>query len=253
MRRATSDLLVGLYSRVTRSGLLDRPRPRRAFESTYLLYKRLLEAGSADGLAGLVSPGSTVIDVGANIGYFTLRFARWAGEGGRVIAIEPEIRNLAALTRRVQRAEMGANVELLRAAAADADGELLLAVTPGHPGDHHLADDGIPVRAFTLDGLVAGDARPVSLIKIDVQGAETLVLAGARRLIERHRPAIYLEVDGAALSRMNSSPQRLIELLGACGYRPYHLSRSGIGRPQDPADVVARGATGYVDVLFLPR
>ena len=84
--------------------MLDRPRPRRAYESVYLAYKRLIEAGPVDGLRGVVATGSTVFDVGANIGFFSFRFARWVGPEGRVIAIEPEARNIASLRRRVARA-----------------------------------------------------------------------------------------------------------------------------------------------------
>ena len=87
MRTQVSDGLVQLYERATRAGLLDRPLPRHAFESTYLAYKRMIEAGPINGMRNLVRHGSTVVDVGANIGFFSVRFARWVGPAGRVIAI----------------------------------------------------------------------------------------------------------------------------------------------------------------------
>jgi len=254
MTRRVSGATVALYGRVARTGALDRPRPRRAFESVYLLYKRLLEAGPVDGLRELVADGSTVIDVGANIGFFSLRFARWVGPGGHVIAIEPEARNVASLRTRVARAGLSGVIDCVHAAAADRPGTLKLALTPGHPGDHHLAEAGQPVRAVTLDDLTADDPRPVSLVKIDVQGAETLVIAGARRLLEEQRPAVFVEVDGPSLARQGSSPRELIESLVGLGFTGHRLTRRGVGAREEPDELqaaVGRSSGGYVDILFL--
>jgi FkbM family methyltransferase len=251
MRQRLSDSLIGLYEHTVRSGALDRPRARRGFEALYLLYKRTLEAGPIGGLQSLVGPGTTVIDVGANIGFFTVPFARWTGVNGRVIAIEPEARNVASLERRIAHAGLGTVVELVCAAAAERTGELRLAVTPAHPGDHHLAESGVPIVAVTLDQLVAGDTRTTSLVKIDVQGAEALVLAGARDLIARDRPAILVEIDAPALARMGSSPRALIETIMTLGYEARQLTRTGPGALQEPESLVARSAAGYIDVLFV--
>ena len=169
MTRGGSDGLLALYERAARTGALDRPRPRRAFESLYLAYKRLIEAGPVEGLRELVPEGSTVVDVGANIGFFSLRFARWVGPAGRVIAIEPEARNIASLRARVERAGLSDVVDCIQAAAADRSGVLRLALTPGHPGDHHLAKFGEPVQAVTARradstrsaaGVAGQDRRP---------------------------------------------------------------------------------------------
>jgi FkbM family methyltransferase len=244
--------LVRLYDRVASAGMLDRPRPRRAFESAYLAYKSLIEAGPVDSLRELVEHGSTVVDVGANIGFFSLRFARWVGPAGRVIAIEPEARNIDSLRRRVERAGLSNIVTCVQAAAADRPGQLRLALNPGHPGDHHLAGDGEPVTAITLDELVANDPHPLALIKIDVQGAEAMVLAGARGVLETHRPALFIEIHEPSLARLGSSPRELIDALIALGYRGHMLTRRGVGSCQDPEELVARSAAGYIDVLFLP-
>ncbi len=252
MRDQISGRLVPLYDRVAQTGLLDRPRPRRAFESAYLAYKRLLEAGPLDGLREVVTSGSTAIDVGANIGFFTLRFARWVGPEGHVIAIEPEARNCDSLHRRVSRAGLSDIVTCVQAAAADRHRELRLTLNPGHPGDHHLGNHGEPVPGVTLDELAASDPRPVTLIKIDVQGAESMVLSGARRLIERHHPAVFVEVDERSLSRLGSSSSQLINTLVSLGYGGHRLTRAGIGKREHEDNLISESATAYIDVLFLP-
>jgi FkbM family methyltransferase len=252
MREQVSDALVRLYERAARGGVLDRPRPRRAYESVYLAYKRLIEAGPVDGLSALVTNGSMVFDVGANIGFFSMTFARWVGPEGRVIAIEPETRNIASLRRRVARAGVSQVVTCVHAAAADRPGQLRLALNPGHPGDHHLADNGEPVAAVALDELAADDPRPVTLVKIDVQGAESMVLAGANRLIAQHRPAIFVEVHEPSLTRFGSSRRELIGTLVALGYGGHRLTRSGIGAREEPEQLIEQSSGGYIDVLFLP-
>jgi FkbM family methyltransferase len=252
MRTQVSEGLVWLYERATSGGLLDRPVPRRVYESAYLAYKRLIEAGPIDGLRGLVASGSTVVDVGANIGFFSVRFARWVGPAGRVIAIEPEARNIDSLRRRVARAGLSDVVTCVQAAAADRPGARKLARNAGHPGDHHLADDGEPVAAVTLDQLTVDDPRRVTLIKIDVQGAESMVLAGADDLIRRHRPALFVEIDGPSLERFGSSRTDLIDALLGLGYGGYRLTRDGIGAAEARDEIIARSSRDYIDVLFLP-
>ena len=131
-----------------------------------------------------------MIDVGANVGFFSLRFARWVGDRGKVIAIEPEQRNYASLVGAVERQGFSSRVEALRAVAAATRGEVLLEINPLHPADHKISRDGtgLPVRAVTLDELVQGQSgRRPALLKIDVQGAEMMVLQGAGGILRTGR------------------------------------------------------------------
>jgi FkbM family methyltransferase len=254
MRERAIKALLWLYERAVKLGLLEHPLTRRAFEAVYLLYKRLLEAGPVSRLRDLVPAGTTAIDVGANIGFFALRFGRWVGPGGRVIAIEPESRNADSLRRRVARAHLEEVVECVEAAASDRPGEVRLALNPLHPGDHRIAESGEPVRAVTVDELAAGSDRKVSLLKIDVQGAEAMVLAGARLVLEEQRPAVFVELDDDALRSLGSSAEELIASVVGLGYTAHALTRNGIGPPEPVERLVAKSAAGsYSDVLFLPE
>ena len=78
-----------------------------------------------------------------------------------------------------------------------------------------------------------------------------MVVAGARKLIETHRPAIFVEIDAPSLARSGSSPRELIESLTEIGYRPYQLTRDGVGDAETTSELVSRAATAYIDVLFI--
>ena len=121
-------LLLGGYAALARTGALSSGPGRRAFEAAYLGYKRFIEAGAVTGLRDHVATGSTVIDVGANIGYFTNTFAEWVGADGQVIAIEPESRNVASLCRRLRKAGLDGRVEVLEGVAAERSGGFRLAI-----------------------------------------------------------------------------------------------------------------------------
>jgi FkbM family methyltransferase len=253
MRQRAVRALLALYERLHASGLMSHPLARRAFEATYLGYKTLIEAGPVSRLRPLVHPGSVVVDVGANIGFFSLKFARWVGPSGCVIAIEPEDMNAVTLRRRVGKANLGDVVTVVQAAASDAPGEVGLVRTPLHPGDHHVGPGGEPVPAVTIDELIAGEARSVSLIKVDVQGAEPLVLGGAQRVIGEQRPALFIEIHDESLGRFGASAGSVLEGIAALGYTGHRLMRRGIGPAESVAELRAHTTDGrYIDVLFLP-
>lgn len=238
---------------LARSHLLSTGWGRSVFEFFYHWYKACLEVGNIDALASFITPGTTAIDVGANVGYFTKRFAAWVSRGGKVIAIEPEPINFERLTRMLQMRGLSPMVEAIQAVAADVEGTLNLQINPVHPGDHKLAQAGLPVTAHTIDTLLANRRWPaVSLIKIDVQGAEEKVLRGARETIRRFRPAIFLEVDDNALVAMNSSAVTVLSLLTNEGYAIYKLASKRISPPMQSADALSLCREGrYADLLFI--
>ena len=148
-----------------------------------------------------------MIDVGANIGFFTVRFAAWVGSGGCVIAIEPEAENLGALRQRIEKHGIENRVRIVPAVVINTRGTAHLKVNPDHPGDHSVAETGVEVAAVTIDDLVRDEnVRTLSLIKIDVQGAEMLVLEGARETLTKMRPTLLIEVGDAQLRNFGPRP-----------------------------------------------
>jgi len=247
---------LAAYGALARTGVMQQPWARRVFLAVYSAYKTWIESGPVDRLKEFVAPGSAVVDVGANVGFFTLKFARWVGRQGRVIAIEPDELNFTTLAAKIAAAGLQDRVDLHKAAAAAETGSVRLRLNEVHPGDHRISfdDEGIAVSAVTVDGLVAAvGVTTVSLVKIDVQGAEMLVLAGAQRTLATMRPALFVEVDDRALGSFGSSARALIAHLEEIGYRMHELVDNGPPRSLSQQQLSASlGRRSYIDVLFLP-
>ena len=245
--------LISLYRAAAKTSFMRSPAGLRAFEFAYLAYKAMFEARSANRLKPYVEPGTTVIDVGANIGFFTTKFASWVGGQGRVLAIEPETNNLRVLKRRLTRLRLEERVIVIEGVAAERVGTFNLVRNPGHPGDHKLGENGDAVPGWTLDSLIESyDVPSVSLIKIDVQGAELRVVQGAQALLRRDQPGLLIEIDPAALAAMGASTQALIDALSALGYRGV-LGHDPAASPVVTAASVEASLAdrGYADVMFV--
>lgn len=146
-----------------------------------------------------VSDWRCAVDVGAHIGCWTLELAK---RFGRVVALEPHPENFAALSRNVARHD---NVRRMPLALADCSTARRMShVGRVNSGEWHLSRDGdgpmVPVAP--LDSLVL---RDVGLVKLDVEGAEHLVVAGGEATLRACRPVVVLEehtaVDGADAAR----------------------------------------------------
>jgi FkbM family methyltransferase len=235
------------------SGFLKNRFGAALFRHTYFLYKKHIEAGAIEHLYQVVTPGSWIIDIGANIGFFTIYFCRWVTNGGKVIAIEPEAYNYSQLEITLRKEKQTGIVETLAAAIDSQSGIAKLSINPLHPGDHKLGADGIEVPAISIDTLLANNNWPnVSLIKIDVQGAEMRVLEGARKTIDRVHPAFFVEIDELALRKFDASVQDIFSFFSQSGYNAHALGKS-ISAPLHLEEISCYlEKNQYTDLLFVP-
>jgi FkbM family methyltransferase len=140
-------------------------------------------------------PGDQVVDVGANIGYYMLLFRQLVGDAGRIHCFEPEPENVIELRRNVRRNRLD-GVDVHPVAAGDADGRISL-----HAGiNGKVAPDGTGSLTVDLRRLDSVLSHRVDLMKIDVEGYEGHVLAGAEGLLAAYRPALFVEVHPAFLA-----------------------------------------------------
>jgi FkbM family methyltransferase len=218
---------------------------------------RLREGAAQRFIERELGPGMVAVDVGANVGCFTLALARRVGSQGRVYAIEPEGRCFELLGRAVGARHL-AHVEARQVAVADYSGWTTLYVATVDHGDHRLvpADEerrAVTVRAVSLDDLLA-DAPRVDLIKISVQGAEVSALRGlARTLARRPAPPLLCSVSPALLERNGAAADAFFAPLHSAGYAAHRLRSDGSSEavPSEVAWSLAR-ARGRALFCFRP-
>lgn len=154
------------------------------------------EAEKQAAVRGLVKPGMKVFDVGANAGFYTLAFARLVGERGHVWAFEPLAENVAYLNRHLALNGIG-NVTVVQAAVAEGEG--VAGFAPAHNRSQGHLSEGASLRVATvsLDQFCAkaGFASP-DLIKLDIEGGESLAFKGAQRVIGQGQARILLALHG---------------------------------------------------------
>jgi FkbM family methyltransferase len=167
-----------LYLKLSRSNVqkLIYLEGERFIEERYLLFK-------------LLKRGMTVVDVGANIGYYALLFARSAGHSARILCFEPDPENLAELRRNCSANNLR-NATVYEKAVGSFDGTVGL--TPGL--NSIVANKEAGVLQIPIVKLDTEIQERIDFIKIDVEGYELHVLNGAERIIKEHRPILFVEV-----------------------------------------------------------
>jgi len=201
------------------------------FISTELAANGIFEPFETAWVSTEIRPGDTVLDLGANIGYYTLLFARLVGPSGKVYAFEPDPANCALLEKNIQRNGY-TNVVLVPQAVAAASGVLRLYRAATNQGDHRAYDSGdgrsaIEVPAIALDDFFAGNARPIDFIKMDIQGSEFAALSGMQALLRR-QPHLKMVTEfwPFGLSRAGVVPTAYLDLLEAQGLELFEMDES---------------------------
>jgi FkbM family methyltransferase len=216
------------------------------------------------GLAELVRPGTVCLDVGAEYGLYTWALAGLVGPAGHVHAVEPQPgpATFVETSRRLLRA---GNVTVHRTALGATAGDGVLArprrgllpvhgrafLTTGASGlgsnaefGHH---DDVPVAVSTVDDLVrALGVDRLTLVKVDIEGAEARLLAGARGTLAAFRPVLMLELEDRHLARFGTSVARVVAELATDGYVARTWDR-------DCGWIPRRADDGRRNVLFVPR
>ncbi|WP_304451406.1 FkbM family methyltransferase [Nocardiopsis sp. YSL2] len=179
-----------------------------------------------------LNPGDTFIDVGANIGYYTMLASHLVGRAGRVVAIEPVPRfhrQLQAATR----LNGARNVRTVNRAVAAGPGRVEMYLGgPGNLGGTSMvrprtADEFFCVTTDALpDILTSAELQNVRLIKIDVEGAEEAALRGLTPALSRLHPDVELiiEVTPRTLAKQGTSVQGVIDPLREAGFHMYRIA-----------------------------
>jgi FkbM family methyltransferase len=188
----------------------------------------------------LVVAGSTVFDVGANVGYFSMLACELGADVVRAFEPNPTVRPLLETSASLQPID----IEVVPAACSDHDGTMPLYLSdPRNTGASSFTRPGevsVDVDVITLDGYAHRTNTRPDLVKIDVEGHESEVLAGARSILETARPIVISEVG-------ETKRENVVELMRTHGYEPHSILPDG--------SLGAHGAkttAGPENICFLP-
>lgn len=181
--------------------------------------------------------GGTFVDIGAHVGYHSLRLLRTCPELTGVVAVEAEPGNVELLRRNITvnlPQDAAARVQVLPVAAWDTAGQVRLAreernnsgdyrVSPTHADD----DPGVTLPAIRLDEAPELTAGRVGLVKADLQGRDHRALAGMHELLTRDRPDIVCEFCPSAIEQLGDDPAQVLAWYRKLGYTPVPVPEEG--------------------------
>ncbi|WP_143044843.1 FkbM family methyltransferase [Variovorax sp. YR216] len=214
----------------------------------------------------LCSPGDFLLDIGANIGWYSVVASKLIGERGRLMCFEPDPLNHTLLRRNLGRNAAVPLAELRSEAVGETNGTARLYLSDTNLGDHRVFDDGtsrsfLDVPIGNLDTILGGEQRLPDIVKSDTQGSEARMLAGARHLLDAGwRPVMLLEFWPFGLQHAGDEPRAVPDRLEQLGYLMYEVSEANprlvtltrcrlqarLSSDIDPA------SGGFINILAIP-
>ncbi len=227
---------------------------RDIIQGAKLFVSGRLEPDETIAFRKLTRNGDRVIDIGANIGYFTVLLALLVGEGGRVLAVEPDPESAALLRKNVDLNKLHGVVTVVEAAAGEAPGEGTL----GRSADYNAGDnrmhrtredspfrgsaerDSVDVRVVTIDECIR-DWDRVDIIKMDAQGYEPLILRGMLGTLSRNEGVVILtEFWPRGMENMKESAEGFCRALNEMGFSMWEFQDNGKLDQVHASDLLAR-------------
>lgn len=232
----------GVFAIDARSDLFHRILINKSYEPKFVTY-----------CLKYLDKNRDVIDVGANIGFYTILFAKTLNNK-KVLAIEPTKNALKRLHRNIELNHVMDQVDIFKGVASNHSGAVEIKTIKGkeeysslgkmkHPSiskESYITEE---VIAITIDELVQQKSLDPGFIKVDVEGAEHLVFGGAQKVLENKRPIILSELCNYLLTGNGSSSKEVINLIEKNGYDVF-----------DPVDLSSRpGTKDFGDILCFPK
>jgi FkbM family methyltransferase len=189
-----------------------------------------------------LKPGMTVLDVGANIGYFSAIAAGLVGSEGSVYAFEPVPECFARLQRNLSSFRWS---HAYPCAVGDATGMATIHFNEHELGWGSLLSDkdltlATVVQLISLDDWMLREGiRSLHFIKMDVEGGEYRVLQGAARTLHDLRPIIAAELNSVCLSRDHHTPEDVIQLLQSAEYQTFSFNNGVLAIPREDGHVLS--------------
>ena len=233
--------LIWAYKGINRIGLLDLYLVRSFYISSYFTYKKYLE----DPYLRLIKhhralfKGGSILDIGANIGYTSYVFSKVIDDSFKIVAFEPEVRNLEILKQASQKYRFSNKLVSVAAAVGDQEGEIELWNNEAHNGDHRILTEVLKEQLqgqikiqktpiVTVDNYLSrlGENTPISFIKIDVQGYELPVCKGMTQTLNINPDVVVgFEYCPSVIEALGFQPEELLNFFYTKGYQFFTLNK----------------------------
>ena len=187
----------------------------------------------------IIKRGDVFLDIGANLGHYTLIAANLVGENGKVYAFEPAPSNYDLLVKSMK-VNGYENIVAIPKAVSNMSGMTRLVLNPHESGIYHLdsldSDDSVIIEAITLDVFFKDKEKRVNIIKMDVEGAEMLALEGMSEILKSNdNLTIFTEFSPVMIRRAGSSPEEFLKQFVGYGFELFHINESE--ERLDPVDM----------------
>lgn len=179
----------------------------------------------------IIKKGWVVLDIGANIGYYTLLFSKLVGKKGKVFSFEPDAENFTLLEQNVRENKLK-NIVLINKAVSDKTGKIKLFLDEENKGDHKIYNsyDGrksVTIESVRLDDYFKNYKGKIDFIKMDIQGAEGLATLGMLNLLKKQKHITVLtEYWPMGLYKAGINPQKYLTLFKKSGFCLYELDKN---------------------------
>lgn len=193
--------------------------------------------------------GDVFVDLGANIGLFSLVASQVIGTKGRVYAFEPGKESYGALCKHIK-LNKAKNIHAEKLAVTDKEGTVVLHIdekeankggASAYPSQFSKVETA---TTTSLDTYFAQESiASVALIKMDIEGGEYLALKGMQGILERYKPALLIELDPEVLNRTSFTQTEIEDILFKMGYKKYYLDEDGSALKDEKAN---KSSTNFI-------
>jgi len=176
----------------------------------------------------LIKIGNNVLDIGANIGYFSLLFAKLVGNNGRVYAFEPEPENFRILKKNLEINHYN-NTMAIQKAISDKNHTVKLFLNEINTGNHSIYKSSetsafIDIESIKLDDFSDIQNKRIDFIKIDIEGAEIDAFKGMKNVLQKNSQVTILsEFNLYLLNKFNKKPREYVKILNDLGFEIFLL------------------------------
>ncbi len=201
---------------------------------SHIAFEGMYEPGLRNLIKKTLHPGDHFLDIGSNIGYFSCLARSIVGPTGKVSVLEANPSMATQVKENLELNGWADSVDIHEIAAWNKEETLTFNLAPigksgmGSVRDLSEINKSIEVEALPLDQIFSSDNKKISAIKIDVEGAETQVIEGAKKVIQRDKPVIFIELSDQYLKQLGSSADQLLgKLIKGLSYKVHKYDNSG--------------------------